>query len=67
MIASILSDYHKYFIQDQWTFARGALATVDRPLFGWVGRFFLHNVGVDLFSLLFLSNCEKYQLIRKID
>ncbi|KAG5337297.1 hypothetical protein C0989_009837 [Termitomyces sp. Mn162] len=30
--------------QDQWTFARGALATVDRPLFGWVGRFFFHNV-----------------------
>lgn len=31
-------------IQSQWTFVRGALATVDRPLFGWVGRFFLHNV-----------------------
>jgi hypothetical protein len=31
-------------VQNQWTFARGALATVDRPLFGWVGRFFLHNV-----------------------
>lgn len=51
--------------QDQWTFARGALATVDRPLFGWVGRFFLHNVGEDLFFSLFekKKNCEKCQLI----
>jgi hypothetical protein len=30
--------------QAQWNFARGALATVDRPFFGWVDRFFLHNV-----------------------
>jgi omega-6 fatty acid desaturase (delta-12 desaturase) len=44
-------------IQDQWTFARGALATVDRPLFGWVGRFFFYNVGEEIFSNLF---CEKH-------
>ncbi|KAF8062486.1 hypothetical protein FPV67DRAFT_1421932, partial [Lyophyllum atratum] len=29
------------------TFARGALATVDRPLFGWVGRFFFHHISTD--------------------
>ena len=28
----------------EWSFLRGALATVDRPLLGWAGRFFLHNV-----------------------
>ncbi|KAF9467195.1 fatty acid conjugase [Collybia nuda] len=31
----------------EWTFLRGALATVDRPLLGWAGRFFLHNVSHD--------------------
>lgn len=29
---------------DQWTFLRGALATVDRPVMGRFGRFFFHNV-----------------------
>ncbi|EPT03322.1 hypothetical protein FOMPIDRAFT_89032 [Fomitopsis schrenkii] len=24
----------------RWAFLRGALATVDRPVFGWAGRFF---------------------------
>ncbi len=28
----------------QWTFARGAAATVDRPFLGWMGRWFLHDV-----------------------
>ena len=27
-----------------WSWVRGAAATVDRPLLGWAGRFFLHNV-----------------------
>ena len=31
----------------EWTFLRGAIATVDRPLLGWAGRFFLHNVSHD--------------------
>jgi len=31
----------------QWSFLRGALATVDRPLLGWAGRFYLHNVSHD--------------------
>lgn len=28
----------------QWTFLRGALATVDRPLLGFIGRMYFHNV-----------------------
>ncbi|THH18379.1 hypothetical protein EW146_g2583 [Bondarzewia mesenterica] len=44
----------------QWTFVRGALATVDRPLLGWVGRVFFHNVSHDhiahhLFSFGYLA------------
>ncbi|KAH8093959.1 fatty acid desaturase-domain-containing protein [Cristinia sonorae] len=31
----------------EWTWLRGSLATVDRPLLGWVGRVFLHNVSHD--------------------
>lgn len=31
-------------LQGAWTFARGALATIDRPVFGWIGRFFWHGV-----------------------
>lgn len=31
-------------LQSEWSFSRGALATVDRPVFGWVGRYVLHNV-----------------------
>ncbi|TFK32080.1 delta-12 fatty acid desaturase [Crucibulum laeve] len=34
----------------QWTYLRGALATVDRPFLGWAGRFFLHNVSHDHIS-----------------
>ncbi|KAJ7876784.1 hypothetical protein B0H13DRAFT_1893502 [Mycena leptocephala] len=33
----------------QWTFLRGALATVDRPLLGWIGRMYFHN-DIDLFG-----------------
>jgi fatty acid desaturase len=36
-----------HFRKDTWTFVRGAITTVDRPLLGWVGRFFLHNVSHD--------------------
>jgi len=31
----------------EWSFLRGAISTVDRPLLGWAGRFFLHNVSHD--------------------
>jgi omega-6 fatty acid desaturase (delta-12 desaturase) len=52
-------DFANNLIQDQWTFARGALATVDRPLFGWVGRFFFHNVGKEILSNLFVKNIPR--------
>ncbi|KII91495.1 hypothetical protein PLICRDRAFT_89777 [Plicaturopsis crispa FD-325 SS-3] len=28
----------------EWTYQRGAACTVDRPVLGWQGRFFLHDV-----------------------
>ena len=31
----------------KWTYARGALATMDRDFLGWQGRYFLHNVSSD--------------------
>ena len=33
-----------HYFGNEWTFLRGAASTVDRPLMGWMGRFFLHNV-----------------------
>ncbi|ESK86228.1 delta-12 fatty acid desaturase [Moniliophthora roreri MCA 2997] len=36
-----------YYRKNEWSFLRGALATVDRPLLGWAGRFFFHNVSHD--------------------
>ena len=36
-----------HFRKDTWTFLRGAITTVDRPLMGWMGRFFLHNISHD--------------------
>lgn len=36
-----------HYRRGQWSFIRGALATVDRPLLGWMGRFFLHNASHD--------------------
>ncbi|KIM38876.1 hypothetical protein M413DRAFT_75526 [Hebeloma cylindrosporum] len=51
-----------YYRKDQWTFARGALATVDRPLFGWVGRFFLHNISSDHVAHHFFPAIPFYNL-----
>ncbi|KAF8173455.1 fatty acid desaturase-domain-containing protein [Pholiota molesta] len=51
-----------YYRKDQWTFARGALATVDRPLFGWVGRFFLHNISSDHVAHHFFPGIPFYNL-----
>lgn len=31
----------------EWSFLRGALATVDRPILGWIGRVYFHNVSHD--------------------
>ena len=36
-----------HYRKPAWTFVRGAATTVDRPLLGWMGRFFFHNVGHD--------------------
>ncbi|KZV76590.1 delta-12 fatty acid desaturase protein [Peniophora sp. CONT] len=36
-----------HYYASEWTFLRGAAATVDRPLLGWMGRFFLHNISHD--------------------
>ncbi|KAJ6545486.1 delta 12 fatty acid epoxygenase [Mycena capillaripes] len=33
-----------HFRGKEWTFQRGAAATVDRPFLGWQGNFFLHSV-----------------------
>ena len=35
-----------HFRKEEWSFRRGAAATVDRPTLGWIGRFFFHNVRV---------------------
>jgi len=39
-----------HYRNKQWSFLRGAISTVDRPLLGWAGRFFLHNVSHDHIS-----------------
>ncbi|KAJ7429676.1 delta-12 fatty acid desaturase protein [Mycena galericulata] len=36
-----------HYRRQEWNFLRGAVATVDRPLLGWAGRFFLKNVSHD--------------------
>ncbi|KAK7062763.1 hypothetical protein VNI00_000252 [Paramarasmius palmivorus] len=46
-----------YYRRKEWTFARGALATVDRPLFGWVGRALLYGVSNSSDSTL--EDCQK--------
>ncbi|KAJ7164341.1 fatty acid desaturase-domain-containing protein [Mycena filopes] len=51
-----------YYRTGAWTFARGSLATVDRPLFGWVGSFFLHHIGSDHVAHHFFSSVPFYNL-----
>ncbi|KAG5635516.1 hypothetical protein H0H81_010979 [Sphagnurus paluster] len=36
-----------HYRKSEWSFLRGAAATVDRPLLGWMGRFFFHNISHD--------------------
>jgi hypothetical protein len=36
-----------HYRKAEWSFLRGAVATVDRPLLGWMGRFFFHNISHD--------------------
>lgn len=35
-----------HFRGESWSFVAGAAAGVDRPLMGWIGRFFFHNVNI---------------------
>jgi len=49
-----------YFRRTQWSFLRGAISTVDRPLLGWAGRFFLHNVSHDHVSHHLFSSIPFY-------
>ncbi|KAK7449308.1 hypothetical protein VKT23_013451 [Stygiomarasmius scandens] len=51
-----------YYRSKEWTFSRGALATVDRPLFGWVGRFLLHNISTDHLAHHFFASVPFYNL-----
>ncbi|KAJ7454201.1 fatty acid desaturase-domain-containing protein [Mycena latifolia] len=51
-----------YYRPPAWNFTRGALATVDRPLFGWVGRFFMHHIGTDHVAHHFFSSVPFYNL-----
>jgi fatty acid desaturase len=46
-----------HYRASQWSFLRGAVSTVDRPLLGWAGRFFLHNVSHDHVGF-FLMSCS---------
>ncbi|TFK22251.1 delta-12 fatty acid desaturase protein [Coprinopsis marcescibilis] len=61
-----------HYRREQWTFLRGALSTVDRPLLGWVGRFFLHNVCHDhiahhIFSSIpFYNQPQVTEAIKKV-
>ncbi|KAF9041637.1 fatty acid desaturase-domain-containing protein [Panaeolus papilionaceus] len=36
-----------HYRKGKWTFLRGAAATIDRPLLGYFGRFFFHNISHD--------------------
>ncbi|KZT63394.1 hypothetical protein DAEQUDRAFT_733885 [Daedalea quercina L-15889] len=50
------------YYRGQWTFLRGALATVDRPIFGWVGRFFWHGIAHDHVAHHFFVGVPFYNL-----
>ncbi|KAI0795567.1 delta-12 fatty acid desaturase [Abortiporus biennis] len=49
-----------HYRNSQWSWVRGALATVDRPLLGPLGRFFLHNVSHDHIAHHLFSNIPFY-------
>ncbi|EAU81573.1 fatty acid conjugase [Coprinopsis cinerea okayama7 len=61
-----------HYRKNEWTFLRGAISTVDRPLLGWFGRFFLHNVSHDhvahhLFSTIpFYNQPQVTEAIKKV-
>jgi len=49
-----------HYRSKEWNFLRGAISTVDRPLLGWVGRFFLHNVSHDHVSDILRSSSRPH-------
>jgi len=49
-----------HFRKGGWTFLRGATATIDRPLLGWMGRYFLHNISHDHVTHHFFSQIPFY-------
>lgn len=53
-----------HFRKDAWTFVRGAITTIDRPLLGWAGRFFLHNVSHDHVAHHLISSIPHCTLLR---
>ncbi|KAG6809943.1 hypothetical protein H0H92_013992 [Tricholoma furcatifolium] len=44
---SLVLKYYLVPYLAEWSFLRGAAATVDRPLLGYFGRFFFHNISHD--------------------
>ncbi|KAF8321133.1 fatty acid desaturase [Clavulina sp. PMI_390] len=61
-----------HFRKGAWTFLRGATCTIDRPLLGWMGIYFLHNishhhVAHHFFSQMpFYHTYEATQAIKKV-
>ncbi|THU93824.1 delta-12 fatty acid desaturase [Dendrothele bispora CBS 962.96] len=49
-----------YYREKEWSFVRGALSTVDRPLLGWIGRVFFHNVSHNHISHHLFSSIPFY-------
>ncbi|KAI0777743.1 fatty acid desaturase-domain-containing protein [Trametes elegans] len=49
-----------HYRKEAWSFLRGAAATVDRPILGWIGRFFFHNVSHDHVAHHFFSHIPFY-------
>ncbi|KAI0330272.1 hypothetical protein GY45DRAFT_1370848 [Cubamyces sp. BRFM 1775] len=49
-----------HYRREEWSFLRGAAATVDRPTLGWIGRFFFHNVAHDHVAHHFFSHVPFY-------
>ncbi|KAG7450490.1 uncharacterized protein BT62DRAFT_978594 [Guyanagaster necrorhizus] len=49
-----------HYRKAEWSFLRGAAATVDRPLLGWMGRFFFHNISHDHVAHHFFSSAPFY-------
>ncbi|KAF8324729.1 fatty acid conjugase, partial [Cantharellus anzutake] len=61
-----------HYRKGAWTFLRGATCTIDRPLLGWMGRYFLHNISHDHVAHHFFSQIPFYhqpyvtQAIKKV-